>query len=96
MGKIIPQFCTVDTWLAMSGMARRTVYYEIGLGNLRAVKQGKRTLLDVAACLAWLHSRPPAKIQVRPSRAKAARAARRGLRAGDAEPAQAHRPELAA
>jgi hypothetical protein len=53
-----PQFATIDNWCNLSGMGRRTVYDELGLGNLKAVKVGARTLIDVEAGLAWLRSQP--------------------------------------
>lgn len=58
-----PKFCTIDYWLAISGMGRRATYDKLGTGELRAVKQGSRTLIDVEAGLAWLRSLPPAKIR---------------------------------
>jgi hypothetical protein len=61
-----PAFATIDDWLIISGMGRRATYDELGNGNLRAVKRGSRTLVDVEHGLAWLRSLPPAKI--RPSR----------------------------
>jgi hypothetical protein len=38
------------------------VYEQIGLGNLRAVKSGRRVLVDVKAGLAWIASLPAAQI----------------------------------
>jgi hypothetical protein len=43
-------------------MRRSTVYEEPGRGNLKAIKLGVRTLIDVEHGLAWLTSMPPAKI----------------------------------
>jgi len=60
---VTPKFCTIDVWLALTGMGRRTVYDELGRGNLKAVKVGTRTLINAEAGLAWLHSQPPAKIR---------------------------------
>jgi hypothetical protein len=58
-----PKFATIDNWIAMSGMGRRSVYDYLGTGELKAVKVGARTLIDVEAGLAWLRSRPPAVIR---------------------------------
>jgi hypothetical protein len=44
-------------------MGRRVTYDELGRGNLKAVKVGARTLIDVEAGLAWLRSRPAAAIR---------------------------------
>ncbi|WP_428487219.1 helix-turn-helix domain-containing protein [Rhodopila sp.] len=58
-----PKFTTIDNWIVMSGMGRRSVYEYLGSGELKAVKVGSRTLIDVEAGLAWLRSRPPAVIR---------------------------------
>jgi hypothetical protein len=58
-----PAFCTIDNWLFMSGMGRRSTYAELGRGNLKAVKIGARTLIDVEFGMAWLRSRPAAVIR---------------------------------
>jgi hypothetical protein len=44
-------------------MGRRVVYNEIGAGNLKAIKVGAHTLIDVQHGLAWLGSRPAAVIR---------------------------------
>ncbi len=58
-----PKFTTIDNWLALSGMGRRSVYDYLGTGDLKAIKVGTRTLIDVEAGLAWLRSRPAAVIR---------------------------------
>ena len=58
-----PKFCTIDGWLALSGMGRRATYDKLGTGELKAVKVGARTLIDCEAGLAWLRSRPAAVIR---------------------------------
>jgi hypothetical protein len=60
---LTPKFGTIDTWIALSGMGRRTTYDELGRGNLRAVKVGTRTLVNIEAGLAWIASQPAAKIR---------------------------------
>jgi hypothetical protein len=67
-----PKFATIDNWLVMSGMGRRNVYDKLGTGELKAVKVGSRTLIDVEAGLAWLRSRPPAVIRAPRERQRAA------------------------
>ncbi len=57
-----PKFATVDGWQQISGMPRRTTYEHLGRGNLRAVKVGARTLIDVPSSLAWLSSLPQAQV----------------------------------
>jgi hypothetical protein len=57
------KFCTIDHWLTMTGMGRRATYEAMGRGDLRAVKAGARTLIDVDHGLAWINSLPPARIR---------------------------------
>ncbi len=64
---IRPPFCSIEQWCALSGMGRRWTYGKLGTGDLKAVKAGSRTLIDVEAGLAYLRSCPPARI--RPVRA---------------------------
>jgi hypothetical protein len=52
-------------------MGRRTTYDELGRGNLRAVKVGTRTLINIEAGLAWIASRPAAQIRAPKQRAAA-------------------------
>jgi hypothetical protein len=58
-----PKFTTVEQWCVISGMSRTATYNAIGSGFLKAVKAGKRTLIDVDGGLAWLHSLPAAQIR---------------------------------
>ena len=46
----------------MSGMGRSSVYEALGRGDLKAIKLGVRTLIDVEAGLGWLASMPAAEI----------------------------------
>lgn len=57
-----PAYATVPGWCAISGIKRTTTYYEISRGNLRAIKLGARTLLDVQHGLAWLATLPLATL----------------------------------
>ena len=49
-------------WLAISGMSRSGTYEALGRRDLRAIKCGSKTLIDVAHGLAWLASLPEAKV----------------------------------
>jgi hypothetical protein len=44
-------------------MSRRVTYDRMGTGELKAIKVGGRTLLDVEAGLAWMRALPPAVIR---------------------------------
>ena len=57
-----PKFAQIPHWCAISGLNRTATYTALGRGDLKAVKVGKRTLIDVDAGLAWLRSQPAAKI----------------------------------
>jgi len=52
----------IREWCRLSSMGRTRVYEEAGLGNLRTIKVGGRSLFDLSAGLAWLDSQPPAPI----------------------------------
>jgi hypothetical protein len=54
-------------------MGRSSVYEALGRGDLRAIKLGVRTLIDVEAGLAWLASMPAAEITTGRTRRPAAR-----------------------
>jgi hypothetical protein len=58
-----PQFASVEDWTRISGLGRTTSYKLLGAGHLRAVKAGRRTLIDVPAGLAWLSAQPAAQIR---------------------------------
>ncbi len=58
-----PAYCSIERWVALSGVGRRKTYDLLGLGLLSAVKSGSSTLIDVERGLAYLRSLPPAKIK---------------------------------
>ena len=58
-----PRYCSITRFCEMSGLGRRTIYDLLGSGDLRAIKVGTKTLLDVEHGLDWLKSRPPAVIR---------------------------------
>lgn len=55
-----PDFVSVDSFCKLSGLGRTTVYYRLADGSLRAVKAGRRTLIDYKHAQAWLAARPTA------------------------------------
>lgn len=59
----LPKFAPIPRWCDISGMSRTATYCALGRGDLTAIKMGNRTLLDVDAGLAWLHSLPSAQIR---------------------------------
>jgi hypothetical protein len=44
-------------------MSRTASYNALGRGDLKAIKVGSRTLIDVDAGLSWLRSLPSAQIR---------------------------------
>jgi len=56
-------YATIPDWCALSGLSRSATYNHLGLGNLRAVKLGKRVLIDVPHGLTWLASLPAPQIR---------------------------------
>lgn len=57
------EFLPLAGWMAISGMNRSAVYAALGRGDLKAVKLGRRILIDVPAGRAWLRSLPRAEIR---------------------------------
>ena len=51
---MVPNYATIPTWCALSGVKRSATYALIAEGKLIARKLGKRTLIDVKAGLAFL------------------------------------------
>jgi hypothetical protein len=58
-----PKFAPLPRWCSISGMSRTASYNALGRGDLKAIKCGNRTLIDVDAGLAWLRSLPPAQVR---------------------------------
>jgi hypothetical protein len=58
-----PKFAPLPQWCVISGMSRTATYNALGRGDLKAIKVGSRTLVDVEAGLAWLRSLPAAQIR---------------------------------
>jgi hypothetical protein len=59
-----PVYATIPEWCRLSGMGRTRVYEEAGAGNLRIIKVGGRSLVDVSHGLAWMRSLPSATINI--------------------------------
>jgi hypothetical protein len=56
------QYAPLADWFAISGLRRTRTYELLGRGQLRAVKLGNRTLIDVPHGLAYLAQLPEAVI----------------------------------
>ena len=65
-GGAYPAFATLTDWQRLSGISRSRTYELLAAGQLRAVKLGGRTLIDVEAGLAWMRGLPPAAIAKAP------------------------------
>ncbi len=61
--RAFPAYATIPDWCAISGMGRSKTYEALGRGDLRAIKIGNRTLIDVAPGLQWMDSLPQATIR---------------------------------
>ena len=59
-----PVYATIPIWSRLSGMGRSTIYEALGRGDLRAIKLGARTLINVPQGMAWLDSLPPATVRL--------------------------------
>ena len=57
-----PKYATIQSWTALSGIGRTKTYEMIGEGKLRAVKAGRRVLIDVEHGLAFMKALPVAVI----------------------------------
>ncbi|WP_428490114.1 hypothetical protein [Rhodopila sp.] len=58
-----PKFMTIDGFTEWSGLGRTRIYYLLGGGDLKAIKVGRRTLIDMEHATEWLSSRPAADIR---------------------------------
>jgi hypothetical protein len=55
-------FYTIADWCRRTGMSRSGTYEAMARGNLKAIKLGHRTLIDVRHGLDWLSALPAAVI----------------------------------
>ena len=62
-----PSYAPIPTWCGLSGMGRTATYHALTRGDLRAVKLGTRTLIDVPHGLAWLNGLPAAVVRLAPA-----------------------------
>jgi hypothetical protein len=58
-------FASIKQWKEISGMGRSATYDALSRGDLRARKNGARTLIDVRHGLRWLRSLPEASINLK-------------------------------
>lgn len=58
-----PKYSPIPVWLGISGLGRTKTYEMLGDGTLRAIKVGKRILIDVEHGLAVLAAMPAADIR---------------------------------
>ena len=56
-----PKYATISVWCQISGISRTATYAALGRGDLKAIKFGKRTLIDVEPGLLWLATMPAAE-----------------------------------
>ena len=64
MNSVTPRYAPIQQWCALSGMGRTRTYEEAGNGNIRIIKVGRKSLVDVPHGLAWLDMLPEAKLRV--------------------------------
>ena len=57
-----PAFASYTEWQRISGLGRTTTYDLLSRGELRAVRVGKRVLIDCNHGLAWLAAQPRAEL----------------------------------
>lgn len=77
------KYGTVDEWVRDSGMGRTSTYAALAAKHFRAVKSGKRTLIDYDSGFAYLDSLSHAEIRTPPTRRYAGREAAQALSADD-------------
>ena len=59
-----PKLMMIDNFADWFSIERTWLYGPIGVGALRAIKVGRRTLIDVEAANEWLHNQPVANIRI--------------------------------
>lgn len=58
----LPQYAPIPRATAILGIGRSTLYAEAGRGNIRLIKAGGRTLVDIPHALEWMAKLPLARI----------------------------------
>lgn len=56
-----PAFAPIPAACKITGLGRSVLYEVMARGHIRAVKSGRRTLVDVQSALAYVRNLPPAK-----------------------------------
>jgi hypothetical protein len=59
-----PKYAPLPEWRAISGLGRSKSYELLGEGKLRAIKVGRRLLIDVEHGLEYLATMPAARISL--------------------------------
>lgn len=59
----LPAFAHIPDTCRLTGLSRSRLYELIGAGCVHAVKEGTRTLVDVASAVAYLHTLPSARVR---------------------------------
>ena len=62
LGAPLPRYGSHRDWSRLSGLSRATTDRLIADGQIRALKVGRRTLIDFEQALAFLESRPPLRL----------------------------------
>lgn len=52
------KFGTISEWCRQSGMGVTATYQALARGDLKAIRLGRRTLVNIEAGLGWLRSQP--------------------------------------
>jgi excisionase family DNA binding protein len=66
-----PKLSLISDFSRLFGVGRTMVYRSVGAGELRALKVGRRTLIDVESASAWASNLPHAAIHaMRPRNAE--------------------------
>jgi hypothetical protein len=60
---VVPLALPVPAAMAASGLSRSAIYREAGRGNIRLLKLGRTTLVDMASVRAFLATLPVAPIR---------------------------------
>jgi hypothetical protein len=59
---LTPRYASIPRWCEISGLGRTVTYRLLGDGVLKAVKVGRRTLIDVRHGLLWMAALPSAQV----------------------------------
>ena len=69
---IEPEYVTLTEWFALSHLSRTTTYRLLAAKRLRAVKVGRRVLIDLKIGREFLDSLPAIEVAPEPNRSLAA------------------------